>query len=163
MSNPSEKKERELTLKQRKWLKLYLELGNATEAAAQVYDCKDRDSANAIGSENLAKLSYTDFMEAAGVTDKLLQDKLLEGLESTKPISALILVSGDKPMKTKDNEGQIEVPDFAIRHKYLETALKLKRRLTDKLDLTSCGEKLEQLVVIKADGNTFKPVADQSN
>ncbi len=45
---------------------------------------------------------------------------------SRKPISALVLVSGDKPMKTKEDEGQIEVADFAIRHKYLETALKIR-------------------------------------
>lgn len=126
--------EENLTLKQAKWLKIYLETGNATEAAMQSYDCKDRDSAKTIGWENLTKLDYSDFLEEAGITDKLLQEKILEGLDSTKPIGALILVSGDKPMKTKGNEGQIEVPDYAIRHKYLETALKLKKRLTDRIE-----------------------------
>lgn len=83
--------------------------------------------------------------------DDLLAEKLGDGLESTKPISALVLISGDKPMRTKDNEGQIEVPDYAIRHKYLETALKLKQKLTDKLDLTSKGEKIEGNQIVFSD------------
>ena len=133
------KKEESLTLKQSKWLKIYLETGNATEAAMQVYDCKDRNVASTIGWENLRKLDYSDFLEEAGITDKLLQEKILEGLDASKPISALILISGDKSMRTKDNEGQIEVPDFLTRHKYLETALKLKKRLTDRIEHTGEG------------------------
>jgi hypothetical protein len=148
----------DLTLKQRKFLKLYLELGNATEAAMRVYDVKDRDSANAIGSENLAKLSYSDLMEEAGITDKLLQEKILEGLSATRTISA---VKG-----TSANGGTtdfIDVPDFLSRHKYLETALKLKKRLTDRLDLTS-GDKpipiLDTIVnVYKDNGNKETPTS----
>lgn len=108
--------DKNLTMKQRKWIQVYIDTGNATEAAMQVYDVKDRDSANAIGSENLAKLSYTDFMEAAGITDKLLQEKLMEGLSSDK-------------VKTSLTEPDQVVPDYPTRHKYLETALKLKKRL----------------------------------
>ena len=106
-----------LTLKQRKWLKLYLDNGNATESAFQVYDCKNRDVARNIGSENLSKLSFSDFLEEGGVTDKLLRDKLIEGLNSDK--------IGFEDMS----------PDMPTRHKYLETALKLKRKLNDKSDV----------------------------
>ena len=122
----------ELTIKQRKFIKLYLELGNATEAAFRVYDCKNRDSAKQIGYENLTKLDYSDLMEEAGITDKLLQQKLLEGLDSNRTISA---VKG-----TSANGGTtdfIDVPDFMVRHKYLETALKLKRRLKERMDITT--------------------------
>jgi len=124
--------EQALTLKQRKWLKLYLELGNATEAAMQSYDCKDRNSAKQIGYENLAKLDYSDLMEEAGITDKLLQDKIIEGLDANRSISA---VRG-----TPANGGTmdfIDIPDFMARHKYLETALKLKRRLKERMDVTT--------------------------
>lgn len=130
------------TLKQRKWLRLYLETGNATEAAMQVYNCKDRNSASQIGYENLRKLDYTEFLESAGITDKLLQEKILEGLAASKPISALILLDKDGKTRTKDNEGQIEVADYGVRHKYLETALKLKERLLTRFDVTTGGEKL---------------------
>lgn len=136
-------KEQELTLKQRKWIKVYLETGNATEAAMQSYDCQDRESAAQIGWENLRKLDYEDFLEEAGITDKLLQDKIMDGLDATKPISALIIANTETGvLKTKDNEGQIEVADYAIRHKYLETALKLKKRLIERADVTSKGEKI---------------------
>lgn len=113
--------ERQLTLKQRKWLDVYLQTGNATEAAMQVYDCKDRNSASVIGTENLAKLSYLDFLEEAGLTDKLLLDKLKEGLESKRFI----------PRKGKI----AALPDYAVRHKYVETGLKLKRRLVERQEI----------------------------
>lgn len=97
-----------MTLKQRKWLKLYLECGNAKKAAMEVYNCKE-DSAHNIGYENLQKLDYTQFLEEGGITEALLKQKLQEGLDA------------------KDKK-QI---DYSTRHKYLETALKLKRRLVN--------------------------------
>lgn len=113
----------DLTLKQRNWLKLYLELGNATEAAMRVYDCKDRDSASNIGWENVRKLEYADFLEEAGITDVLLQKKIIEGLEADR-------------VKTSLTEPDKVVPDYPTRHKYLETALKLKKRLIDRQEVT---------------------------
>ena len=53
------------TLKQKKFVTEYLKTGNATESAARVYDVKNRDSANAIGSENLAKLSIQKAIQPA--------------------------------------------------------------------------------------------------
>ena len=113
------KTKNEPTLKQRKWLQVYIKTGNATEAAMQVYDCKDRDSAATIGYENVQKLDYPAFLEASGITDKLLTDKINEGLESTKII-------------TSHTEPDREVSDMPTRHKYLETALKLKTRLVER-------------------------------
>lgn len=43
------------TLKQKEFAKLYVQTGNATEAAVQVYDVGNRNTAQALGSENLAK------------------------------------------------------------------------------------------------------------
>lgn len=141
--------EKKLTLKQSKWLKEYLELGNATEAAMRVYDCKDRESAAQIGYENLRKLDYEDFLEEAGITDHLLQQKIIEGLDASKQLASRIFVKNPKKATTQKGElieatettdDFIEVPDFAIRHKYLETALKLKKRLMDRVDVTSGGK-----------------------
>lgn len=125
------------TIKQRKWVSAYLETGSATEAALSVYDCNgDREVAATIGWENLRKLDFAELMEAGGITDKRLKEKLDEGLDANKPIGALVLIKNTKDGKEevlKDNEGMIEVPDMPTRHKYLETALKLKRRLLDKM------------------------------
>ncbi|SRR3990167_5105120 len=119
----------DLTIKQRKWIRVYIDTGNATEAAMQVYDCKDRDVAKSIGSENLSKLDYTDFMEEAGITDKLLQQKIMEGLDATRTVSAV----NTNKNATADSTDFIDVPDFMARHKYLETALKLKKRMGTEL------------------------------
>lgn len=123
--------EQPLTLKQRKWLKIYLELGNATEAAMQSYDCKDRNTASNIGWTNLRKVEFTDFLETAGVTDQLLQKKILEGLDANRTVSAKII---DKGADTQTDDF-IDVPDFMARHKYLETALKLKQKLIEKKEV----------------------------
>ncbi len=130
----------DLTLKQRKWLKLYLENGNATESAMQVYDCQDRDSAGQIGYENLRKLDYEDFLEEAGITDKLLQNKIMEGLDANRTVSARITIKNQDKGANTQTDDFIDVPDFIARHKYLETALKLKRRLIDRKDITTDGK-----------------------
>lgn len=104
---------RKLTIKQRRWIKAYIETGNATEAAMRVYNVKDRDSANAIGSQNLAKLSLPDLMEDMGLTDVALINVGLEGmLKASK----------------KDITGDT-YPDYNVRHKYWDTMLKLKKKL----------------------------------
>lgn len=111
-----------LTAKQRKWIKVYSETLNATEAAMQVYNCKDRNSAKVIGSENISKLNFEELMEVVGLTDEKLAKVGNEGLSATKPIVT--------------PEGVKAVPDYAVRHRYWETFLKLKRKLVDKMEIT---------------------------
>lgn len=148
--------EQNLTIKQRKWLKLYIDLGNATEAAARVYDVKDRNSAKQIGYENLSKLDFGDLMEEAGLTDNVLNNKLAEGLDANKQLSTRPVFKKDAPTSQSArelpaaNEGTddfIEVPDFAVRHKYLETALKLKGRLKKDGDINVDGNNIQINVV----------------
>lgn len=102
-----------LTLKQRKWIKEYIKSGNATKAALAVYDTDDYDSAAQIGSENLKKLQIPELMEEMGLTDIALINIGAEGM--TKPVKQSIT-------------GEVH-PDYAVRHKYYETMLKLKRKL----------------------------------
>ena len=115
MTNLPDKKD-DLTLKQRKWIKEYIKTGNATEAAMRVYDCKDRESASAIGTQNLGKLSIPDLMEDMGLTDVALMNIGAEGMTKANKIYG-----------TGDNF--IEIPDYGVREKYWETMLKLKRKL----------------------------------
>lgn len=136
-----EHKKKDLTLKQRKWIKLYIKTGNATEAAMLVYDCKDRSVAQTIGSENISKLAFSDLMEDMGLTDVALLNVGAEGIQAKKVISARVIVKKDRPTSQADGELPIasartddfvEVPDYAVRHRYWETLLKLKGKLTDK-------------------------------
>jgi hypothetical protein len=111
-----------LTAKQRKWLKIYMETHNATEAAMQVYNVKTRESAGVIGHENLKKLNFEELMDAVGLTEENLLESIVEGRKATRVIVI-------------DNKVQ-GVPDYATRHKYIETALKLRGNLSNKLELT---------------------------
>lgn len=124
-----------LTLKQRKWLKEYIDCGNATEAAMRVYACKNRDSANAIGAQNLAKININELLEESGVSDAKLVRTLMEGIDATKPLG----------------RGNIKVPDYHARHRFLVTALLLKNRLHNTKE-TMANEVQEEicLVVSKA-------------
>lgn len=128
----------ELTLKQRRWLKIYLECGNATEAAMQSYDCKDRESAAQIGYENLRKLDYREFLEEAGITDNILLKKVAEGLDAIRTISA---VNAGKNA-TASSTDFIDVPDYGVRLRYLEIAYKLKHRLIERKDITTDNKPL---------------------
>jgi hypothetical protein len=143
MNELAKTKEQDLTLKQRKWIKEYLACGNAKKAALKVYDCTAQ-SAGQIGYENLNKLDYTEFLEAAGITDNLLQKKIMEGLDANKTVSA-VKTSREAGVDSTDF---IDVPDFLARHKYLETALKLKKRLVDRKEFTGKdGEPIQYQII----------------
>jgi len=101
-----------LTLKQRKWIKEYLDCGNATEAAMRVYNVKNRDSANAIGAQNLEKINIEEILDEHGISNLQIAAALMEGAKATK-----IIMKG------------LEVPDYNVRHKYLTTILILKKHL----------------------------------
>lgn len=102
-----------LTVKQAKFLKLFLKLGNGSEAAMRVYNCKDRASAGAIAGENLQKLKNPIklLMETRGLDLGQLLSSLDEGLKSTK-------------IKTSMTEPDKEVPDYPTRHKYMSSMAK---------------------------------------
>lgn len=123
INNVEEEQGYDLTFKQREWLRIYMECKNATEAAMQVYDCKDRLSAKVIGSENLSKLNFDELMDALGMTDEYLLKHGQEGME--KPVKAIKVGSETKL-----------IPDYATRHKYYDTALRLKKKLSDRVELT---------------------------
>ena len=108
-----------LTIKQRKWIKEYIKKGNATRAALKVYDTEDYNTAAQIGSQNLKKLQFTDLMEEMGLSDATLLNVGVEGMTKANKIHG-----------TGDNF--VEIPDYAIRHRYWETLLKLKGKLSDK-------------------------------
>lgn len=57
------KKNTTLTLKQRNFTEAYLETGNATEAADRAYKPKNRNTAHAIGAENLRKPTIRAFLD----------------------------------------------------------------------------------------------------
>jgi phage terminase small subunit len=74
-----------LTSKQKKFAETYLEIGNATEAADRAYKPKNRNTAHAIGAENLRKPTIREFLkryarEAASTVYKLSQSAKSEAV-----------------------------------------------------------------------------------
>lgn len=60
-----------LTIKQRNFVKKYIEFGNATEGAIQSYDVKNRKVAAQIGYENLRKHDVLQAIEEYFVREDL--------------------------------------------------------------------------------------------
>lgn len=87
-----------LTKKEKGFVKDYLETGNGTLAAKNNYDVKNDNTAAAIASENLTK------------------PKIINALQEAFP---------DDELFTLHREGLYE-EDLSIRHRYLDTAYKLK-------------------------------------
>jgi len=100
-----------LTKKQRIFVKEYIKNENGTQSALKAYDTKSENVANVIAVENLRKPMIVEVLKnlAERIPDELLEKVHLEGL-----------VAG----RIKE-DGNIE-PDYAIRHKYLDSGYKLK-------------------------------------
>lgn len=64
-----------LTKKQQGFVEDYLETGNATEAAERNYDVKNRNVANNIGAENLAKPSIRVVIDT--LAERISDDELI--------------------------------------------------------------------------------------
>ena len=126
------------TLKQRKFIESYIEnYGNATKAYMAINPKYDGENAKVLGCRMLTKvnLSNDELMDMMGMTDAYLQEKLDEGLNATKTISVIPL----KPKEAQENSTDlqkanskniefVDVNDYSVRHKYLDTALKLKNK-----------------------------------
>ncbi len=131
-----EAEQKDLTLKQSRFLQEYIRTGNATEAAMLTYDCKDRVVARVIGSQNLSKLNVSELMEAMGMTKKsLLQMAMIGMVKPDKAENRLVKVKktikkGDKTVEITTSEVRpVLVPDYQTRHRYLETVLKIGKML----------------------------------
>lgn len=113
-----------LTKKEKGFVKDYVKTGNGTLAALNNYDIQSKDPENvaaAIASENLTKPKIQKAIDER-LPDDLLDQVHLEGLRANRVISANI-IHGEADEATNDF---IEVPDYATRHKYLDSAYKVK-------------------------------------
>lgn len=99
-----------LTKKQQGFVKDYIETDNGTQAALKNYDTDNERVAAAIASENLTKPNIKKVLET--LAERIDDDDLIkvhkEGLQA---------ITG---------RGDDVQPDYSVRHKYLDTAYKLK-------------------------------------
>lgn len=152
------KSEKLIELDRRAFIKAYCKIKNAGKAYKSLHPKVTDHSAEELGSRMLREVEFSDLLEEAGVTDALLNQKTLEGLDATKQIGARKIIQGAKTgheIKVDamtDTDDFIEVADYAIRHKYLETSLKLKKRLTDKVEVEG-NVTVEGVVIYKPEKN----------
>lgn len=125
------------SIKRRKWAKLTAQLGNATEAAARVYNVKNRKIANAIGPYLLQVPETKDLLEKelllAGATRDRIAGTLNEALDAKNPIVY---------------EGKVheEYPAH-------ETRIKAARTIAELLDLFPDKQKIKKSLHLEVHGH----------
>ena len=100
------------TLRERKFITAYIESsGNATKAYLAINP--EAKHPRQYGYRMLQKvdISTNELLNEMGMTDAFLADILQKGLTSTKAVGKLV---------------PIKIDDYAVIHKYLDTAYKLK-------------------------------------
>lgn len=115
----------ELTPKQDKFLKRYLETGNGTEAAKEVYDTSSDNSAAVIASQNLRKPSILEKFRAA-------QDI------AHATIVALATSAENESVRLKAAQDIVD---------------RTEGRATQKTDVTSNGESIAPVLIKFIDAN----------
>lgn len=117
-----------LTKKEKGFVKDYLETGNGTQSALKNYDTEDENTAAVIASENLRKPKI-----AALIEEKLPDEELFqihrEGLYASREV-------WKNNNETKQIEHVSDEPDYAVRHKYLDSAYKLKGKYSPEPEPT---------------------------
>lgn len=98
------------TLKERKFVKAYLESGNATQAVIKAgYDVGSNVAARAIASQNLTKLTLTDHFEEMGLTDRAIAANITRIALSARKRDQF---SGEYE---EDNHMQLKATEIAIK------------------------------------------------
>lgn len=122
--------EADLTLKERKFLKYYLESGNISRSAIRA-GWKWRGDGFAALAKPHVRAAFQRLLENNGLTDAYLSEVLLGGMKATRLHNANVVIkkNDEGKMEVQDTNDFIEIDDWATRHKFLETALKLKDKL----------------------------------
>ena len=111
-------KEKVLNAKERVFAREYMKDGNGQRAYMVAYPGVKLNSAGTLASKKLRSKGFSTVLERHGVTDSLLADVLKEGLGATR-------------VQTSPTEPDSTIPDFGVRHKYLETGLKVKGHMSN--------------------------------
>jgi len=136
-------KKRKLTLKQAKFTKEYLKKGNATEAAAKVYNVKNRNTANSIATENLAKPAIKEAIASAAEKLGISAEYVLGNFKKVSEIhSKTIAKTLGQGENTYVVEEMVDANAVIKSNEMLGKHLKL---FTDTIDLTAKVEVIEDV------------------
>jgi len=105
-----------LTNQEKRFVKGIVETGNQTQSVKDAFGIRNDQYARVKGHILVTKANIKEAIQsiAERIPDELLEKTHLEGLEASD--------------KIYNNEGEVllEKPDYAVRHKYLDSAYKLK-------------------------------------
>jgi len=136
-------KKRKLTLKQAKFTKEYLKSGNATEAAAKAYDVKNRNTANSIATENLAKPAIKEAVMSAAEKLGINPEYVLNNFKKVIEVGSVVYT---KTVGQGENVAVVnEMVDSASVIKSNEMLGKHLKLFTDTIDLTAKIEVIEDV------------------
>lgn len=133
------KKEKPLTPRERKMVKDLVAGKSKKEAlmSAGYSEQTALKNPSVILGKNRIQTAFQKLMEKKGLTDGKLLGVLGDGLKAKRVVSAVILGT--------DTHDFVEVDDHQTRHKFLDTALKLKNRYpAEKHELDITVETYEQ-------------------
>jgi len=120
---------RELTIKQRRFWKAYLETGNLAQSAKEAGARGKSSQALSMAGRHLLQAinpSSRDLLDELGLTDQLLAKKLEEGLSATD-----VRIASEHGIITDERF----YADHATRSRFLEMAHKLKGSFIDKKEV----------------------------
>ena len=142
-----------LTKLERKWYKEYLECFNQTDALRRAYPHNQYTPGSLYSIAYQTKkavfkklqITDSDLAQAMGLDKESLLKANKEGMKATKPI----IVNGEVKA----------VPDYAVRHKYMETAMKITDTLkeTSRVELTGADGEPLRIELIAGIGFLNKP------
>jgi hypothetical protein len=129
-------KKKELSAKDRKTIKGILKGKSVDRSMREAgFSPNTARGKNAVKAKELAP-TIQALMEKRGLTDDRLLDVLDDGLKANKVISCNVIAINKEGMKDADSMTKdfVDVEDHPTRHKFLDTALKLKKHLDNKDD-----------------------------
>ena len=108
----------------------------ALETAGYSESTINKSMKKVIGKDSIQSALHV-IMENSGITDEFMMEKLKKGMDATK-------IHG-----TRDDF--IEIEDFSVQHKFIETGLKLKGHLDKKVDIVYHKSHEDQLRELQDD------------
>jgi phage terminase small subunit len=130
---PKKKKERALTMKERRFIKALPEspsISAAMRTAGYAKSTVDQQPTNVLGKPRVLS-AIQKAMEKAGISDMSLAEKIREGMNATK-----VIVATENGQITDERYYK----DYSVQHKYLDTAHKLRGDYpSEKLEVEHTG------------------------
>lgn len=149
------KKVRSLTLREKRLIKYLPQAKTISEAMRKAGYSESIINSGKARKEVLQKPTIIEVMEKQGITDERVMQVLDDGLKADKVISATIIAGNGEGMKDADSMSKdfIEVPDHPTRHKFFDSACKLKSLYpSEKVEVEHTGQVLVVHIPVKGEG-----------